>query len=301
MQSCININHSTQSNQRSMITVSIIGLGLIGGSIAKDLITQLNINVVGVDSNTDHCQQALDCGLVNEVCTIDEALDHSDIIILAIPVDVIESILPSLLDKVRSDQVIIDVGSTKAGICDAVANHQNRKRYVAAHPLAGTEFSGPSAAINGLFRGKKCIICDQEASDDDAVTLGKQLFHSIGMETYFQSSSSHDKHLAYVSHLSHITSFTLSLTVLDIMKDESQILNLASTGFDSTVRLAKSNPKTWKPIFSKNRKHLSLAIGQYLKHLEAFKQALDEDDQDESESMMTQANTIKTLLNNTQL
>ncbi len=279
-----------------MINVSIIGLGLIGGSIAKDLITQLNINVIGVDNNKAHCKLAQELKLVNEVQPLSIAIQKSDFIIIAIPVDAIEDLLPSILDHINNEQIVIDVGSTKTAICKAVENHPNRKRFVAAHPLAGTEFSGPEAALTGLFRGNKCIICDQEQSSEDAVESTAKLFNSIGMEMHYQSSVSHDKHLAYVSHLSHITSFTLSLTVQDIMKDESQILNLASTGFASTVRLAKSSPQTWRPIFSKNKQHLSLAIDEYIRHLETFKQSLETDNEGKSEELMTQANKIKTLL-----
>ena len=279
-----------------MINISIIGLGLIGGSIAKDLITQLNINVIGVDANASHCELAQKLNLVNEVQPLSSAIAQSDIIILAIPVDAIEDLLPSVLDQINDNQTVIDVGSTKTAICSKVNEHKNRQRFVAAHPLAGTEYSGPTAAITGLFRDKKCIICDREQSSTDAVEMTAKLFNSIGMEIYYQSSVSHDKHLAYVSHLSHITSFTLSLTVQDIMKDESQILNLASTGFASTVRLAKSSPQTWQPIFSKNKAHLSLAIDEYIKHLEGFKQAIETDNESMSEELMVQANKIKTLL-----
>lgn len=279
-----------------MTNVGIIGLGLIGGSIAIDLKTQDQINVIGVDANSSHCQLAMDLQLVHQVCNQNEAIEKSDIIILAIPVDMIEIVLPQILDQINDTQIVIDVGSTKTAICKTVEHHPKRNRFVAAHPLAGTEYSGPTAAIKDLYNGKKCIICDHELSDEDATNKTKDLFESIGMETYFQSSISHDKHLAYVSHLSHITSFTLSLTVLDIMKDDAQILNLASTGFDSTVRLAKSNPETWKPIFSKNREHLSTAIDEYIKHLESFRKALKEDNKDTTGSLMTQANAIKTLI-----
>jgi len=283
-----------------MTTVTLIGLGLIGGSLALDLKSQLNIKVLGVDNNSDHQQQAIDLNLVDKLVTLDEGISSADIVILAIPVDSIEALLPTLLDRVNEDTIVLDVGSTKTDICKAVISHPQRHQYVAAHPLAGTEYSGPSAAVTGLFRGKKNIICDRELSDPDAVKLTTQLFLSLGMQTYFLSSESHDKHLAYVSHLSHITSFTLSLTVLDIEKDDEQILNLASTGFESTVRLAKSNPKTWTPILAKNKEHLSLAIGQYIEHLQQFKQALEDDDRDQTEALMLKANAIKHLLNKTQ-
>ncbi len=280
-----------------MTRVTIIGLGLIGGSLALDLKSQLNISVTGVDNNPSNLQLASELNLVDKVQSLDDSLVNADIVIIAIPVDSIEDLLPQILDKVNETTVVLDVGSTKTDICKAVRSHPNRRQYVAAHPLAGTEYSGPQAAITGLFRGKKNIICDKELSDPEAVTLTTKLFNSIGMQTYYLSSESHDKHLAYVSHLSHITSFTLSLTVLDIEKDDEQILNLASTGFDSTVRLAKSNPKTWTPILVKNNEHLSLAIGQYIEHLQEFKRALEQEDRAHTEALMLKANTIKHLLN----
>jgi len=280
-----------------MTTITIIGLGLIGGSLAVDLKSQLNITVIGVDQSIKHCNLAQELHLVDQVMSLDVGIQAADIVIIAIPVDQIESLLPKVLTQVKDQTIVLDVGSTKTAICAAVKDHPKRNQYVAAHPLAGTEYSGPQAAMRGLFYGKKNIICDRELSDQRAIETTQKLFNSLGMQSYFQSSESHDKHLAYVSHLSHITSFTLGLTVLDIMQDESQILNLASTGFESTVRLAKSSPQTWSPILSKNREHLSVAIGQYIEHLNTFKQALDQDDRDQTVSLMLKANAIKKLLN----
>lgn len=277
--------------------VSIVGLGLIGGSIARDLKSQINVTVYGVDNNPDHSVQAMKLGLIHEMKNLDEAIADSDVIILAIPVNHIESILPSVLDQVGEHQTVIDVGSTKEKICAAVKSHPQRSRYVAAHPLAGTEYSGPTAAIPRLFVDKKNIICERDLSADDALEGALRIFRSMGMKTYFLNPGEHDKHLAYVSHLSHVSSFMLGLTVLDIEKDESQIFNLASTGFASTVRLAKSNPNTWAPIFEKNREHLATALDSYINYLTKFKKAIEGNDESTSRELMQEANDIKRILN----
>jgi prephenate dehydrogenase len=277
--------------------VSIIGLGLIGGSIARDLKSQINVTVYGVDNNPDHAEQAMELGLVHAVKNLEEAIAVSDVIILAIPVNHIEVVLPKVLDKVNEHRTVIDVGSTKEKICTAVNKHTNRARYVAAHPLAGTEYSGPTAAIPRLFVDKKNIICERNLSADDALEVALKIFTSLGMKTYFLDPGEHDKHLAYVSHLSHVSSFMLGLTVLDIEKDESQIFNLASTGFASTVRLAKSNPKTWAPIFEKNKEHLATALDSYINYLTKFKEAIEGNDETSSRKLMQEANDIKRILN----
>ncbi len=277
--------------------IAVVGLGLIGGSIAKDLKAQINIDVTGVDNSAAHCEAALDLGLVHRISSIGEVALDLDVIILATPVDVIESLLPQILSVVREDAVVIDVGSTKSDICNAIADHPNRSQYVAAHPLAGTEFSGPEAAFKGLFNNAKNIICDKEKSSDFALEMALQIFESIGMTTNFMSAEEHDRHLAYVSHLSHVTSFSLGLTVLDIEKDEKQIFNLASTGFKSTSRLAKSNPNTWAAIFGKNRKYVGEALEGYIKTLTKFKTAIESDDQEGMVKLMSDANDIKRVLN----
>ena len=234
--------------------------------------------------------------LVSEIVSLEVAIEQSHVIILATPVHIIEDLLPMVLDRINTHQTIIDVGSTKSAICDAVINHVNRGRFVAAHPLAGTEFSGPEAALKGLFVDKKNIICEKERSDEDAVETALKVFQSIGMDTYFLSAEEHDKHLAYVSHLSHVSSFMLGLTVLNIEKDEKQIFNLASTGFESTVRLAKSNPNTWKPIFMKNKKYVSEALENYIELLRDFKEKLDKNDEEGLIASMSNANEIKRIL-----
>lgn len=278
------------------MNIAVIGLGLIGGSIARDLKSQINVNVFGVDENRNHSNKALELGLVSEIISLENAITKCEIIILATPVHIIEELLPTILDKINIDHTVIDVGSTKSAICDAVKNHKNRGRYVASHPLAGTEFSGPEAALKGLFNHKKNIICEKELNENDALDTALKVFQSIGMETYFLSPEEHDKHLAYVSHLSHVSSFMLGLTVLNIEKDEKQIFNLASTGFESTVRLAKSNPNTWKPIFLKNKKYVSEALENYIELLKDFKTKLDESDDEGLITAMKDANEIKRIL-----
>lgn len=276
--------------------ICIIGLGLIGGSIAKECRSQGH-EVIGVEENSKHRDQAIDFGLVDACYSLQEAVEHADIFVLAVPVDYIEKLCLELLNLISWKQTIFDVGSTKKGICNVVASHPKRERFVAAHPLAGTEFSGPGAAILDLFKGKKNIICQEELSAEDAIEQSLQVFEILGMQSLFMNADDHDRHMAYVSHLSHVSAFTLSLTVLDIEKDHKQIFNLASTGFQSTVRLAKSNPETWASIFDKNSEHLSVALDRYIKHLQHFKNVIDSGDKVSSKELMQKANEIKRVLN----
>ncbi len=280
--------------------ICVIGLGLIGGSIAKECRTRKH-HVYGVDSNPIHQEKAIDFGLVDEVVDLDVAVEKAELFLVAIPVDAIEGVCQKLLDKINWTQTVFDVGSTKSGICNAVASHPKRGRFVAAHPLAGTEFSGPGAAIIDLFRNKKNIICEEHKCDDDALEKVLTICNELGMQSLFMDPDAHDKHMAYVSHLSHVSAFTLSLTVLDIEQDQKQIFNLASTGFESTVRLAKSNPETWASIFNKNASHLSDALEQYITHLQQFKAAIDSGDKVATMEMMEKANEIKRVLNGLKL
>ncbi len=276
--------------------VAVVGLGLIGGSIARDLKAQINVTVKGVDNNNTHAQRAKELGLVHDMASLGDATLDSDVIIVATPVDVIEQLVPQLLDSIGPDTVVIDVGSTKSDICNTVKDHPNRKQFVAAHPLAGTEFSGPDAALKGLFLDAKNIICEKDLSGEKALQTALKVFESMGLNTIFMAAEEHDRHLAYVSHLSHVTSFSLGLTVLEIEKDEKQIFNLASTGFRSTSRLAKSNPQTWKAIFGKNRKYLGEALDGYIKTLTEFRNAIGENDIAKMEEMMKDANDIRRIL-----
>ncbi len=279
-------------------SISVFGLGLIGGSFALAVKNKFpDINIYGVDQNPDHAAKALELNLINEIKSADDKeVLESDLIILAIPVSAIYDLLPALLSNISENTVIIDGGSTKAGICHNVGQHPKRAQYVAAHPIAGTEYSGPEAAFPKLFEGKKNIICEYDLSSEKAKSYANWLFEIVGMKNIFMDAENHDKHLAYVSHLSHISSFMLGLTVLNIEKDEENILNLAGSGFASTVRLAKSSPEMWAPIFQQNKSHLSKALDEYILQLQHFQKQLAEGNSAELKSLMHKANEIRKVL-----
>ena len=285
------------------MNIGIIGLGLIGGSIAKEIRTRSlgTISVMGVDKSKEHASRALELGLVDRIVDFDELISEAELLIIAVPVNIIESLLPQVLDAISSEQVVIDVGSTKSDICTHVSDHPKRHRFVAAHPLAGTEYSGPDAALMNLFTGKKNIICEREKSDPDALAHAERIFEFLGMHNIYLNSSEHDKHMAYVSHLSHIISFALSDTVLDIEKDEKHIFNLASTGFASTARLAKCNPVTWTAIFEKNPDYLSEAIDAYIKHLRNYKKLVEDRNWTGMHRAISNSNDITRVLNGIKL
>jgi len=277
------------------MNIAIVGLGLIGGSIALDLKSKGH-HIIGVDKSAKHIEQAKELNLVDEVSTLNEAISKSDIVFLAIPINGIKKSLPLILDKISINATVIDVGSTKASICKKVEKHGRRGNFVAAHPLAGTEYSGPKAALKDLFKGKSNIICEEQLSDEDSLEKAIDIFNQLGMTTMFMNPEDHDKHMAYVSHLSHISSFMLGQTVLEIEKDEKQIFNLASTGFESTVRLAKSSADTWVPIFENNKENISDALEQYIDFLSKFKKAVDRSDREKMHEMITNANNIRRIL-----
>ena len=284
------------------MVVTIVGIGLIGGSLTKSLRANgFASELIGVDTNTTHCEQALELRLVDRILPIEEAITASELIILAVPVNNAREILPSILDQLKGGQIVTDMGSTKKGICNKVANHINRQQYVAAHPIAGTEFSGPQAAISDLFLHKVTIICDSEKSSQQALQSVEGMFRSLFMRIAYMSSEAHDKHIAYVSHLSHISSFTLGLTVLEIEKNEKNIFNMAGSGFASTVRLAKSSPDMWAPIFEQNAENLSVALEAYINQLTRFKSLIDEGQTDEAHALMKDANEIRRILEGIEL
>jgi prephenate dehydrogenase len=276
--------------------IAIAGLGLIGGSVALALKRQIHVDLRGIEKSVVHAQKALELGLVSQIITWNEALAWADVIILAMPVNAIKDTLVALLGKLRSDQTIIDLGSTKSEMVAAMAAHKNRGRWVAAHPLAGTEYSGPEAAQYGLFEGKKNIICNAAQCDADALKTAYDLFAAMGLQTLEMEAEEHDQHLAYVSHLSHISSFMLGLAVLQKEKDAANILNLAGTGFASTVRLAKSLPDTWLPIFEANSANVLEALDTYMECLGHFRAALSAHNMQTLEDLMTRANAIKKIL-----
>lgn len=276
---------------------AIIGLGLIGGSMAIDLRKAgLVTSVVGVDNNPDHAGRALELGLVDTVVPLEEAVKEADLVITAIPVNAIKSVLLKILDHVSEQVIVIDTGSTKSMICKAIEKHIKRHQFVAAHPLAGTENSGPDAALSGLFSQKTNIICEKEKSSERSLEVALQIFSALEMRTIFMNPVEHDKHVAYVSHLSHVSAFLLGQTVLDIEKDEKNIFNLAGSGFASTVRLAKSSPDMWAPIFEQNAEYLSQALLEYIMHLQKFQYHLMKRDVNELHRIMTSANHIRKVL-----
>lgn len=277
--------------------VGIIGLGLIGGSIAIDLKRKSYAEqVLGVEADPVNASAAEKIGLVDQVTDFEDCVRQSDVIILAVPVGAAIKLLPAVLDRIGEKQTVTDVCSTKELLVNQVRLHPMRRRYVASHPMAGTEYSGPWAAMPGLFDGHACIICDHQDSDPDAVALMEDLYTVLNMRTIEMSSASHDVHTAYVSHISHITSFALALTVLDKEKDEKHIFDLASGGFSSTVRLAKSSPDMWTPILSQNRENILHVMDTYIEKMNEFRKAIAEGDEPRVRSLIEEANRIRRII-----
>jgi prephenate dehydrogenase len=276
----------------------IIGTGLIGGSLALSLRKAgFASDIIAAYFNDEETRIVLDRKIADRVLSFEEVCVQSDIIILAVPVNTIAILLPKIMDHISDKTIVIDVGSTKKTICDSLKEHPRRKQFVAAHPIAGTENNGPSAAIGNLFHEKLNIICESEASDPEAVELTKSLFSAVGMHTIEMSAADHDRHLAYVSHLSHISSFMLGLTVLGIEKNEQNIFNLAGSGFESTVRLAKSSPQMWAPILIQNKQNIVKALNSYIENLQLMSNFIQNEQTDETIALLEQANAVRKVLN----
>ena len=283
--------------ERAGERIYVIGTGLIGGSLAlgaKDFYD--NAKIYGIDSNENHLQEAIKLRIIDEVAVFED-LANADFVILSVPVDVSLEFLPKVLDVIPENAIVFDVGSTKNPICEAVANHPRRRNFMAAHPIAGTEFSGPSAAIKGLFRDKTNIICEVEKTTFKLQEKALELFKSMGMRIRYMDPKSHDKHIAYVSHLSHISAFMLGKTVINKEKDEQDIFDMAGSGFESTVRLAKSSPAMWTPIFKQNRKQVVKTLNEYIANLSNFKELLENEDYEAIFNEMQSVNKIKEILN----
>jgi prephenate dehydrogenase len=277
---------------------TVIGVGLIGGSMAIDLRkTGIATEIVGVELNPVNARKAVTLGLVDRIENEGTAISTADLVILSIPVNALSQLLPSVLDAVKKKAIVIDTGSTKRMICRSVSHHDKRGQFIASHPIAGTENSGPEAAFEGLFRGKTNIVCEQDRSSTEALKAAEQIFTELGMSTIFMEAEEHDRHVAYVSHLSHVSSFLLGQTVLDIERDEKNIFALAGSGFASTVRLAKSSPDMWAPIFEQNAEFLSQALLEYIMHLQKFQYYLMKRDGKELHRIMKDANRIREILN----
>lgn len=285
--------HSTQ------MTITIIGLGLIGGSLALSLRQHgLASHLIGVEASPAYARRALELDLVDEVAAdLAAAVAPASLIIVAVPMDAMLTVLPQVLDLVTDQQLVIDVGSTKGNLLAAVAGHPRRGRFVAVHPMAGTEYSGPDAAVRGLFEGKTLVVCDAEASDPDAVATVEALFRALPMRVLHLGAADHDLHTAYVSHISHLTSFALALTVLEKeQRGEQRIFDLAGGGFASTVRLAKSAPATWVPIFRQNRLNVLDVLDEHLVQLNKLRELLASEDYAGLAEQLAHANEIRKII-----
>ena len=298
--------------EKDKLTVGIVGLGLIGGSMAVDLRRRgFAGRILGVENDSVNAAAALKIGLADEVVDFGECIDRSDLIVLSVPVGTAGKMLPRVLDRFAElsggtgsssgsaagfGKIVIDVCSTKGNLVKTVAGHPMRGRYVATHPMAGTEYSGPWAAQSGLFDGRACIICNAEDSDSDAVETVRRLYDTLNMRLTEMDAANHDVHTAYISHISHITSFALALTVLDKERDEKHIFDLASGGFSSTVRLAKSDADMWVPILSQNRNNVLTVMDTYIEKMNEFRDAIASGDEDRIRSLIGEANRIKRIL-----
>ncbi|WP_421810925.1 prephenate dehydrogenase [Flagellimonas sp.] len=276
--------------------VVVIGIGLIGGSFAKD-VKQLfpEAHIIGIDKNDSHLDEALELNLIDEKGDYG-VLATADVVYVSIPVNALVHELPKILDVVGDETVVMDAGSTKRLICESVADHPNRRNFMACHPIAGTEFSGPSAAINGLYEGKTNIICEVEKTAFKLQEKALDIFQKMQMRIRYMSPKAHDKHIAYVSHLSHISSFMLGKTVIEKEKNERDIFDMAGSGFESTVRLAKSSPDMWTPIFEQNRDNVVETLEEYIQNLENFKQLLLDQEYGKVHTEMSNTNKIKQIL-----
>lgn len=280
------------------MNLAIIGLGLMGGSAAIDLRKRGFANkIIGVDKDKINANAAHHIGFVDEITDLESAVRQADIVILAVPVDATIKILPKVLDLVDK-QIVTDMCSTKSTILEHVKYHSKRKQYVAGHPMAGTEFSGPWAAISGMFDSKATILCDTEDSDIRAVATVKRMYELLNMRVIYMNGINHDIHAAYVSHISHISSFALALTVLEKEKNEKHIFDLASGGFDSTVRLAKSSADMWTPIFNQNKENIKTVLDTYIDNLQKFRDLIDNDENDKIHDLISESNKIKRVLSN---
>jgi prephenate dehydrogenase len=276
--------------------LTVVGLGLIGGSMAIDLRkSRFATEIIGVDNRPEHAADALKLGIIDRIADVESGIKEADLILLALPVDQIITLLPGVLDLISPSSTVVDVGSAKRQIVASIADHPLRGNFVATHPMAGTENSGPGAAVAGLFAGKLTIVCDHEQSRPQHLALVEKMYQSLGMSTAYMSSDEQDHTTAFVSHLPHAAAFALANAVL-AKEDGSIIFDLASGGFQSTVRLAKSSPEMWAPIFRQNRDYVIEAVTTYIHHLKEFKEALKNDEQDHLVNLICEANKIRTVL-----
>lgn len=279
------------------MTVTIIGVGLISGSFALAMKEKgFAQKIIGVSRTQASVKKALELGIIDEALPLEEAIKQSDLIYVAIPVDVTIPVIQQVMDMITDKQIVADAGSTKYALCDALKDHPMRKRFVATHPMWGTEYSGPEAAVRGAFEGRACVICEKDKSAEDAVTVMENICTSFGMNLIYMDARAHDTHAAYVSHISHITSFALANTVLEKEKEENTIFELAGGGFESTVRLAKSSPAMWAPIFMQNKENVLDVLNEHISQLRKFKASLEKENIEYLKELMENANKIRTII-----
>ncbi|MEO8853588.1 MAG: prephenate dehydrogenase [Ginsengibacter sp.] len=277
--------------------VTIVGVGLISGSFALALKDKgFAKKIIGVSRTQASLDKAKELGIIDEGLPLDEAVKQSDFIYVAIPVDATIPVMKQIMDLINDKQIVADAGSTKYVLCKELENHPMRKRFVATHPMWGTEYSGPEAAVREAFKDRSCVICEKEKSDPGAVATIENIYRSLGMHITYMNPENHDVHAAYVSHISHITSFALANTVLEKEKEEDAIFQLAGGGFESTVRLAKSNPSMWAPIFMQNRENVLDVLNEHISQLRKFKASLEKENMNYLMELMENANKIKRIL-----
>src|SRR5882757_6752576 len=278
-------------------SITIVGVGLISGSFSLGVKDRgLVKNVIGVSRTPASLEKALELGLIDEALPLEEAVRKSDLIYVAIPVDATLPMMQRIMDLVNDRQIVADAGSTKQALCESLADHPMRRRFVATHPMWGTEYSGPEAAVRNAFAGRTCVICEKEKSDADALEKIEEIYKLLGMHLVYMDAGNHDMHAAYISHISHITSFALANTVLEKEKEEDAIFDLAGGGFESTVRLAKSNPSMWLPIFKQNREHVLDVLNEHIAQLRKFKSCLEKENYAYLQELMENANKISRIL-----
>ena len=278
-----------------MKTAIVIGLGLIGGSMALELRKRCGYNIWGIDTNTQNVEKAMSLGIIEKEADYKD-IEKANLVIIAIPVDAIPAVVQKTLDYVGENTLVMDMGSVKENICLSIKNHFNRKNFIASHPMAGTEFSGPEAAIYDLFDGKVMVFCEVEKTNDKLLEEAIRITKSLNMRLKIMPPDDHDRHVAYVSHLSHVSSFMLGKTVLEIEKDEQSIFDLASTGFASTVRLAKSDADMWCPIFLQNKENVLKSLDEYIKNLQEFRRLISNNESQEIRKNIKEINYIKQIL-----
>ena len=280
------------------MNIAVIGLGLMGGSFALDIKSVYsNSKIFGIDNSDSNLKEALALDLIDQIITYDDLI-KMDIVLVSIPVNYSLIVIPKVLEKINENTLVFDVGSTKEAICQILENHPKRANFLAAHPMAGTEFSGPKAAHKGLYIGKTNILCEFEKTDNKLREFALEIFDNLNMKIIYMDPKPHDVHVAYVSHLSHISSFMLGKTVIEKEKNEKNIFDLAGSGFESTVRLAKSLPETWTPIFLQNKNNLVLAIDEYISNLNALKKIIENNDSNKLSSILNDTNRIIEILSN---